>query len=295
MFSRLTRSHLSFLVAFSALAGYLFHPARPDGATALLLCSGVWLLSAGASALNQAQEKQIDARMSRTCTRPLVTGVLSLPGGLTIAALLITGGLAALYATGDRTVFSLGLVAVAWYNGVYTLLKKITPFAVLPGALCGALPPVMGWVLAGGSIIDYPIMMLAAIVVLWQVPHFWLLALAYPEDARRSGLPNLFSCIRPEQLRRLSVIWIIALLAGVAAANLSGLLKADLSRVGVAVAMLLLCGALFRYRSDEERSVASGRLFVRLNLFMTFWFALIAVDRFAGGKQLLTTLLATVG
>nr|NIQ98335.1 protoheme IX farnesyltransferase [Desulfuromonadales bacterium]NIS44194.1 protoheme IX farnesyltransferase [Desulfuromonadales bacterium] len=178
MFSRLTRSHLSFLVAFSALAGYLFHPAQPDSLSGLLLCAGVWLLSAGASALNQAQEKEVDARMIRTRARPIVTGRLSVSAGVVIAVILIAVGLAALTATGSRLVMLLGLFALVWYNGVYTPLKKITPFAVLPGALCGALPPVMGWLLAGGTMSEYPIMMLSAVIVLWQVPHFWLLALA---------------------------------------------------------------------------------------------------------------------
>ncbi len=284
MFSRLTRSHLSFLVAFSALAGYLFHPAEPDGALAASLCLGVWLLSAGASALNQAQERDVDARMVRTMFRPLATGRLSLPSGLLIALALIAAGLCALVATGDRLVVLLGAYALLWYNGVYTPLKKVTPFAVLPGALCGALPPMMGWVLAGGALLEYPILMLAAIIVLWQVPHFWLLALAYPEDARRSGLPNLFSRIRPERLRHLSVVWILALLAGVAFANLAGILRADPGRIAVAVAMLLLAGAVLRYRRSDPEPAASLRLFVRLNLFMALWLAVVAVDRFMAGN-----------
>lgn len=280
MFGRLTRSHLSFLVAFSALAGYLFHPTAPSIVSAGLLFVGVWLLSAGASALNQAQEKDVDARMVRTRNRPIVTGRLSLSSGLGIALALITGGLLALAATGEQKVVLLGFFSLLWYNGVYTHLKKVTPFAVFPGALCGALPPIMGWVLAGGAITDYPIMMLAAIIVLWQVPHFWLLTLAYPEDVRRNGLPNLFTRIRPERLRHICCVWIVALLAGVGCVNITGLLQADLSRMGVAVAMLLLAGALVRYRRSNPEPVASIRLFVQLNLFMTLWFIVIAVDRF---------------
>jgi len=295
MFSRLTRSHLSCLVAFSALAGYLFHPARPDGLTALLLCVGIWLLSAGASALNQAQEKDVDARMVRTRQRPLVTGRLSLSLGVVISVSLILFGLLSLSFTGHAKVVLISLFALAWYNLVYTPLKKVTPFAVLPGALCGALPPIIGWVLAGGQMLDYPIMMLAAIIVLWQVPHFWLLALAYPEDARRSGLPNLFSRIRPERLRQLSVIWIVALLVSVASANLFGLVQADLCRLGVAIAILLLVGAVFRYRRRDPESIASLQLFVRLNLFMTLWFAVISIDRFAVNSRFISELFTSLG
>jgi protoheme IX farnesyltransferase len=280
MFNRLIRMHLSLLVAFSALAGYLFHPAKPQALLAFLLFAGVWFLSAGASALNQVQERDIDARMERTRTRPLVTGQLSLLPGLLIAFVLIGGGLLTLLATGVQTVVLLGFFSLLWYNGVYTHLKKVTPFAVLPGALCGALPPVMGWVLAGGGMVDYPILMLAAIIVLWQVPHFWLLALAYPEDARRNGLPDLFSRISSLQLRRLSIIWIVALLAGVACANLMGVLQADLSRIGITLAILLLAGAVFQYHRSALEPIASMRLFVQLNLFMTLWLVAVAVDRF---------------
>lgn len=295
MFSRLTRAHLSLLVAFSALAGYLFHPGQPDGLTGGLLVVGVWLLSAGASALNQAQEKDIDARMIRTRTRPLVTGRLSISSGILLALALILCGLLSLAATGNLSVVLLGMFALFWYNVVYTLLKKITPFAVLPGALCGALPLAMGWVLAGGAMFDYPILMLSAIVVLWQVPHFWLLALAYPEDARRSGLPNLFSRVQPERLRYLSMIWILALLAGVGFANLTGLIRADLSRISLAAAMLLLVGALMRYRRSEPGAVASVRLFIQLNLFMTLWFAIIAIDRFVVHDNFMPVLLMPLG
>ena len=294
MFSRLTRSHLSFLVAFSALAGYLFHPAQPDAFSGVLLCAGVWFLSAGASALNQAQEKEVDARMVRTRTRPIVTGRLSLSAGVVIALILIACGLAALLASGDRLVLLLGLFALVWYNGVYTHLKKITPFAVLPGALCGALPPVMGWLLAGGSMVAYPILMLAAIIVLWQVPHFWLLALAYPEDVRRSGLPNLFARIQPERLRHLSIIWILALLAGVAYFNMTGILVADMGRIAVAVALLLLAGAVIRYRRSEPEPRASIRLFVQLNMFMTLWFAVVALDRFIADGGLVANALSII-
>ncbi|PLX99069.1 MAG: protoheme IX farnesyltransferase [Desulfuromonas sp.] len=295
MLGRLTRSHLSILVAFSALAGYLFHPAGPDWRGAILLSLGVWSLAAGASALNQAQEKEVDARMVRTRTRPLVTGQLTVSSGIVIAALFLGIGLALLAATGEVQVLLLGLFALTWYNLVYTPLKKVTPFAVLPGALCGALPLLMGWVLSGGGIFDSPILMLCAIVVLWQVPHFWLLALAYPEDARRSGLPNLFTRIRPGRLRYLSLVWIVALLAGVGFANLSGLIRADLSRIAVAIAMLLLGGALVRYHRREPEPADSGRLFVQLNLFMTLLFVAVAVDRFAAKGDVFVSFISALG
>ena len=282
MFNRLTRSHLSFLVAFSSLAGYLLYPAGPNAVPELLLlCVGIWLLAAGGSALNQVQEKDVDARMLRTRKRPLVTGYLGIRTGILISVLLITAGLFLLLLLGNSHVFLLGAFAIIWYNGVYTSLKRITPFAVLPGSCCGAIPPVMGWLLAGGPALDYRIMLLAGTIVLWQVPHFWLLSLSYPDDARRSGLPNLFSLIKPEKLRRFILIWIIALLVGVTTCNLFGLLRADAIRIGLMMATLLFAGILLRYERCRLEPTVSGKLFVSLNLFITLWFGGIAIDRYA--------------
>jgi len=197
---------------------------------------------------------------------------------------------------GNRQVFLLGIFAMIWYNGAYTSLKRLTPFAVLPGSFCGAIPPVMGWFLAGGSALDYRIMLLAGIIVLWQVPHFWLLALSYPEDARRSGLPNLFSRIKPEKLRRLILIWIIALLTGVTTANLFGLHRADAIRIGLMTATLLFVGILLQYGRCRPEPTASGKLFVRLNLFMTLWFGGIAIDRYAvESNQFVIHILSLIG
>ena len=140
----------------------------------------------------------------------------------------------------------------------------------------------MGWLLAGGSATDYRIILLAGIIVLWQVPHSWLLALAYPEDARRSGLPNLFSRIRPERLRRLILLWITALLTGIASGNLFGLLKADVVRIGLLAAMLLFAGMLIRYSRSKLEPTASSRLFAVLNLFTALWFVGMSVDRMIG-------------
>ncbi len=281
MFRRLTRAQLSFLVAFSSLTGYLLYPTESNIVPGLLLCLAVWLLAAGGSALNQVQEKDVDARMLRTRNRPLVTGYLGKRSGILISGLLIIAGLSVISYLNNNQVFLLGCFALIWYNGVYTGLKRLTPFAVLPGSLCGAIPPVMGWLLAGGTATDYRIILLAGIIVLWQVPHFWLLALAYPEDARRSGLPNLFSRIRPERLRRLILIWITALLTGIASGNLFGLLKADVIRIGLLAAMLLFVGMLIRYSRSKLEPTASSRLFAGLNLFMALWFVGMSVDRYA--------------
>jgi protoheme IX farnesyltransferase len=209
-FLPLLRPHLSAMVAASALAGYALHPAPHAAGVAALLLAGVGFLAAGCSALNQVQERDVDARMERTRCRPVASGRLSVRAGLAIALLLAAGGVGLLAAVGWTTA-GLGAFALLWYNGVYTPLKRLTAFAVLPGALCGALPPLIGWAAAGGPLADYRIVLLAGIICLWQIPHFWFFTLKHREDFLRGGLPTIFSRFTPTQIYRLALVWVFSL------------------------------------------------------------------------------------
>jgi protoheme IX farnesyltransferase len=100
--------------------------------------------------------------MLRTRKRPLVTGCLGIRAGLSISVLLIIAGLFVLLFLANNQVILLGIFAMIWYNCIYTNLKRITPFAVLPVSLCGAIPPIMGWLLAGGFALNYRILFLAS-------------------------------------------------------------------------------------------------------------------------------------
>jgi len=208
---QLTRCELSAMVACSGLAGSLFASGRWQ-LQSLLSLLGIWLLAAGSSALNQWQEQDLDARMLRTRERPLPTGQLRprtalfvsafcLGSGLLLVLLLPNGGMALL----------LGLLAVIWYNGIYTPLKRRTSFAALPGAICGALPPMICWVGAGQSLLAPEILILSGTLFLWQIPHTWLLLCHYRLDLQRSGLPNLFERIPTHRLLRINSCWLLAL------------------------------------------------------------------------------------
>lgn len=204
---RLGRAELSAMVSLSALAGYLFAGGqwRPD---ALLVLSGIGLLATGSSALNQWQEQDLDARMERTCQRPLPEGLLTPVAALFIALASISAGLLLLSLLPSLLPLLLGSLAVIWYNGIYTPLKRRTAFAALPGAVCGALPPLIGWVAAGGDLLAAPALILAGTLFLWQIPHTWLLLCCYRQDLQRSGLPDLFQTIPTERLLRISNFWL---------------------------------------------------------------------------------------
>ena len=207
---RLFRLELSAMVALSALAGYLFFGGNLHLHT-LLVTAGVGFLAAGCSALNQWQEQDLDIRMERTQQRPLPTGKLSPQAALLLASLAISSGSLLLSALPGRMPLLLGLLAVIWYNAIYTPLKRRTPFAAIPGAICGALPPLIGWTAAGGFLITHKSLILAGTLFVWQIPHTWLLLCHYREDLQRSGLPNIFKTIPTHRLLKINNCWMASL------------------------------------------------------------------------------------
>jgi protoheme IX farnesyltransferase len=241
--------------------------------------AGVGLLAAGCSALNQVQERDVDARMERTRRRPVACGRLSTRAGLALA-LTLTGGGLLLLATAGATVFVFGAFALLWYNGVYTPLKRRTSFAVLPGALCGALPPLIGWAAAGGELADFRIVLFAGLIFLWQIPHFWFFALKHREDFQRAGLPTVFTRFTPPQIHRLALAWVLSLACATLLLPAFGLLQHPAARLlGWTAAAGLAGGAallLLTSRPDPPR----GEPFGRLNLALLLIISALLVEGF---------------
>ena len=201
---------VSALSAAGALLG--FAACRPDGAPAALLAgAGVFLLSGGACALNNYQDRDFDRGLERTRRRPLPSGRLRPRQALLQAALLLGAGLALLSAFSASPLAPLaGLLAVLLYNGAYTPLKKKTLAALIPGVACGTLPPLVGWLAAGGEPGSPRLFYLLALFGVWQLPHLWLLALADSRDELRRAAPSFLDSLAPRQLRRLVVTWTAA-------------------------------------------------------------------------------------
>lgn len=104
----------------------------------------------------------------------------------------------------------IGWLTIFWYNGVYTPLKRKTAFAVIPGSLTGAFPPLIGWVAAGGSIFDKGAVFLAFMFFMAQVPHFWLIILKYGKQYSEAELPNLLHIFSKKQVSRLTYVWVVS-------------------------------------------------------------------------------------
>ncbi len=202
---------IAFSVAISSIVGYILS-AKSINLDIFALFIGVFFLAGGSGSLNQVQEWFLDAKMLRTRNRPIPKGILSVSAGLFISVLLILFG-SFFLSFGEKKFLSviLGFSAVFVYNLIYTPMKKISPFAAFPGALIGAIPPMIGWIFAGSSLFHPLNVSLASFFFIWQIPHFWLLLITYEEDYKRAGFPVLTDIISPLQLSRISFAWIVAL------------------------------------------------------------------------------------
>jgi len=159
---------------------------------------GVALVSAGASALNEALERKSDATMIRTANRPIASGRISLPVGLMLGlGAVALGGFELLYTTNPLTV-GLALLTVFTYVAIYTPLKRVTTLATFLGAFPGAAGPLLGWTAARGQI-EWPGIALFAILFVWQFPHFMAIAWLYRQDYGRAGI-KMLPVVQPDGL-----------------------------------------------------------------------------------------------
>jgi protoheme IX farnesyltransferase len=193
-YSQLTKTGIILFALVSALAGYAVS-FRVQGSFDLealfLLIIGLYFVSAGAFAINQAQEWKLDSRMKRTCRRPIPKGVICPIQGYLIGTALAAFGLLLLSLLGPWPA-GLALLTIVLYNFAYTLYwKKRSAFGAVPGAIPGAMPVVIGFSVNDPHIWRPECLYLFAILFLWQMPHFWALAIHYREDYREGGIPVL--------------------------------------------------------------------------------------------------------
>lgn len=205
---------IAISVAISSIVGYLLATNNVDF-NLFWLSISVLLLASGSAALNQVQEWKYDSLMNRTMNRPIPVAKMTGNEGLLISSLLLLAGLLVLLFEGlnssNLIPFYLGILAIVFYNVIYTPLKRITPYAALPGAFIGAIPPAIGWCFAGGDITNPQIILLSLFFFVWQIPHFWLLLIMYEEDYRRAGYPLITDKLSKFQISRISFFWILSL------------------------------------------------------------------------------------
>jgi protoheme IX farnesyltransferase len=280
-FLELTKPRITMLVVVTAAMGYvLAAPAHFDGMLLFHTLIGTALVCAGTSTLNQVWEVTRDARMQRTQRRPLPAGRLSVEAALLFGVLLSLAGLGALACRVNLLAALVAGFTLASYVFVYTPLKSRTWLCTIVGAVPGAMPPVIGWAAARGSL-GAGAWALFALLFVWQLPHFYAIAWMYREDYARGGFPML-GVIDPDGRRTAVQIagWSAALLP-------ASLLPAGLGLAGAlyATGALVLGGAFALLAAGMVRHCTAPRarrVFFASILYLPALGGLLVLDRMVG-------------
>jgi protoheme IX farnesyltransferase len=278
----LMKPRVMSLVVFTALVGLVRAPVpmHPVMAFTALLCIAVGAGAAGA--LNMWYDADIDARMARTAGRPIPRGRIT-PGeaagfGFTLAVFSVVSlGLLV-------NVLAAALLAftIFFYVAIYTVwLKRSTPQNIVIGGAAGALPPVIGWAAATGSVAIEPLV-LFLIVFLWTPPHFWALSLYRADDYARAGVPMLPVVAGATETRRQILRYTLVLAPVGVAPWLLGY-AGSLYGIAAALAGGAMVALAIRVRGEARGYTASKQMFGYSILYLFLLFALLLVDRMAGG------------
>ncbi len=187
----LVKFRLTFLVTFSSALGYLLgNKGTIHWSNLMLFSLGGFLITSSGVTINQVLEKDLDKLMKRTMNRPLPTLRVTVTEALLFAMICFSAGFFLLTQYANLLTTSLAVLSFVIYSFIYTPLKKVGPVAVFIGAISGALPPLLGWTAATGTI-SVDALVIFLIQFLWQFPHFWAIAWVADEDYKIAGFKLL--------------------------------------------------------------------------------------------------------
>jgi protoheme IX farnesyltransferase len=207
VYADLIKFRLSLAVVFSSVAGYYLFRNSADRRL-FFLATGIFLLASGSAALNQYTERIADSVMERTRNRPIPSEKIPGKTAARIASLLLLSGCIFLCYIGI-TPLLLGMFNVVLYNVVYTTLKKTTILSIIPGALVGAIPPIIGFSSAGGTLFHMNIIAFSVFMFLWQLPHFWLIIIKYGKEYKAAGFATISKYLNETQIKYLVFFWVL--------------------------------------------------------------------------------------
>lgn len=278
----LTKPRVTWLILMSTAMGYYFGLAAPwfsniDWAALAHTIAGTGLLASGTAALNQWYEREADRRMRRTAGRPLPTGRVTPRAALAFGAALSLAGFAQLWWGVNLLAALIGAFTLASYMFLYTPLKQRSWISTTVGAIPGAMPPLIGYAAARGAL-TADALALAAILFLWQFPHFYAIAWMYREDYARAGI-RMLPVVEPDgrSTARQMVLYGAALVP-------VSLAPAFLGMSGhIYLAGALAAGLYFLYagmRAAAERTAARARKVLMVSvLYLPLIYGLMLLDR----------------
>jgi protoheme IX farnesyltransferase len=271
----LSKSRIVMMVLITTAAGYLFAAPRVDWALLINTLVGTALVAAGTNALNQYVEREYDGKMRRTRLRPLPDGRISPRAALLFSVAISVIGTAYLGLAVNWLTAALGAFTLTSYIFIYTPLKRVSTICTLIGAIPGAIPPLMGWTAATGSL-GTGGWIVFAILFFWQLPHFMAISWMYRDDYARGGFAML--AVRDQDgqaTARHAVLYSFALLAVSVLPPLFGL-ATFIYLAGAVLAGAALTIASFGFLASRT-PVRARRLFMASNIYLIVMMTLLVL------------------
>ena len=280
-FIQLLKPRVMSLVVFSGLAGLLVAPGtlHPILAVVAVLCIAV---GAGASgAINMWYDRDIDAVMERTQTRPIPMGRMIPGDALGFGVVLAIGSVTVMGLAVNIVAASLLALAILFYVFVYTVwLKRRTPQNIVIGGASGAFPPMIGWAAVTGSV-GVESFVLFAMIFFWTPPHFWALALYRSGDYEKAGVPMLPVVAGQRETKRQMLLYTLLLLPLALAPTFMGIAGWLYGGVAAVMGVLFCMAALAVWYGEGDR--APKRMFGFSIFYLFVLFALMIADRTVNG------------
>ena len=270
------------LVLFTCMVGLLIAPINVDFTSACISLLAVAIGSGAAGTLNMWYESDLDALMSRTCLRPIPTGKVKKNQALYFGIVLSALSVSIIYFSANLISAILLASTIAFYFFIYTIwLKRKTPQNIVIGGAAGALPPVIGWTIATGSISVEPII-LFLIIFLWTPSHFWALSLYKSSDYKKAKIPML-PIISGTKTTKVNILfYALMMLPAIIAPyflNFASVFYLAISST-MSAYYVYLCLRLYRSKIASISNKIARKIFIYSIFYLFFIFLILLIDNF---------------
>ena len=270
------------LVLFTCMVGLLIAPINVDFTSACISLLAVAIGSGAAGTLNMWYESDLDALMSRTCLRPIPTGKVKKNQALYFGIVLSALSVSIIYFSANLISAILLASTIAFYFFIYTIwLKRKTPQNIVIGGAAGALPPVIGWTIATGSISVEPII-LFLIIFLWTPSHFWALSLYKSNDYKKAKIPML-PIISGTKTTKVNILfYALMMLPAIIAPyflNFASVFYLAISSM-MSAYYVYLCFRLYRSKIASISNKIARKIFIYSIFYLFFIFLILLIDNF---------------
>ena len=278
----LMKPRVMSLVLFTCMVGLIIAPQNVNFLNSVLSLFAVALGAGAAGTLNMWYESDLDALMSRTCLRPIPTGKVTKDQALLFGIFLSIGSIVLLYYSANLFAAVLLSITICFYFFVYTVwLKRKTPQNIVIGGAAGALPPVIGWAIATGSLSIEPII-LFLIIFLWTPSHFWALSIYKSDDYKKAKIPMFPIIYGINKTKRNIFVYAVLMLPTISVPYFINFLSLFyfLPVLALTIYYIYLCSVLLKAKKNKQTNSMARKIFVYSIFYLFIIFLLILSDNF---------------